>query len=197
VIITFNEAISASTFVYTVAPDPGGWSEVWGGGTAVLPGGTVVTLTHNPFDYQTTYIVNVSAAKDGASNSPKSPVEWTFTTLNAPDTAQPTVTAFSPPDAAQDVAVDAAVIITFSKAINTTTFAYAVTPDPLGWDETWSDNDVVVTLSHSPFDHWTTYTISVTAAADLAGNPLSDAPYVWRFATLPQRVYLPLVLKNH
>ena len=32
---------------------------------------------------------------------------------------------------------------------------------------------------------------------DLAGNALSSAPYAWSFTTMPQRAYLPIVLKNY
>jgi hypothetical protein len=52
-------------------------------------------------------------------------------------------------------------------------------------------------LSHNAFDYKTVYTVSVSAADDLAGNPLSDAPVMWSFATVPCRVYLPLLLKIH
>jgi hypothetical protein len=62
------------------------------------------------------------------------------------------------------VAIDAAVVITFSEPIAAGTFAY---------------------------------TITITAADDLAGNPLAGAPYAWSLSTSRHRVYLPLVAREY
>jgi hypothetical protein len=118
---------------------------------------------------------------------------WSFTV----DASAPTVVAVAPGSGATNVALTAPVVVTFSEPINTSTFTYNVTPDPGGWAATWSDGDTVVTLAHDPFASQTTYTVTVTAAADLGDNPLSGAPYAWHFSTVSHRLYLPLVLRGY
>jgi uncharacterized repeat protein (TIGR01451 family) len=115
---------------------------------------------------------------------------------NRVDAQPPEITAVLPVSGAEDVAVTAAVVITFSESISADTYTYVVMPDPDGWTETWNSNGTAVTLDHDPFAYSRTYTISVTAANDLVGNRLSGAPYVWHFSTAPFRVYLPLVMRN-
>lgn len=74
--ITFDEPIRAGTLVYTVAPDPGGWSETWGGD------GTVVTLTHSALAAMEVYTVTVTAGEDGVGNVLADvPYVWTFETV--------------------------------------------------------------------------------------------------------------------
>jgi len=64
------------------------------------------------------------------------------------------------------------VIIHFLEAINISTFVYIVMPDPGGWTWTWNANNTSVRGTHNNFQPLTTYTFWVTAAEDLAGNPL-------------------------
>jgi len=112
------------------------------------------------------------------------------------DAEPPGIVAAAPVSGAMDVYPTAPVVITFSEPVHTGTFAYTVTPDPGGWSETWNGSGAVVTLAHTPFVYSTTYTVTVTAANDPVGNPLSGAPYTWHFATVPYRVYLPIVMRN-
>jgi hypothetical protein len=95
-----------------------------------------------------------------------------------------------------NVALTAPVVITFSEAINASTFAYNATPDPGGWSASWSGGDTVVTLLHNPFASPITYTVTITAADDRGGNPLAGAPYAWHFTTVSYRLYLPLVVRQ-
>jgi len=101
-----------------------------------------------------------------------------------PDENAPAVMAVSPPHEAADVALDATLVITFSEPISVPTFAYSVSPDPGGWAESWGPNHTVVSLTHDPFDLGTTYTATVTAAEDRAGNPLAEA-FEWAITTPP------------
>jgi CSLREA domain-containing protein len=103
-----------------------------------------------------------------------------------PDMVAPAVMAVSPPDEATDVAPDATVVITFSEPISVPTFAYSLSPDPGGWTESWGPNDTVVSLTHDVFAYDTTYTATVTAAEDRAGNPMAS-PYAWSFSTVGER----------
>ena len=111
------------------------------------------------------------------------------------DETPPAVTAVSPPDGETEVPLDATVVITFSEPISVPTFAYGVSPDPGGWLEDWGSNDTVVTLTHDVFAYGTVYNASVTAAEDVAGNPMAS-PYEWSFTTIMVRIYLPVVLRN-
>ena len=101
----------------------------------------------------------------------------------AGDLVPPEVVGREPGPGATDVAVDAAVVITFSEAIDRGSFAYTVAPDPGGWSAAWRAGDMVVTLSHLDLAASTTYTVTVSAADDPAGNSLTDAPVTWAFTT--------------
>lgn len=97
------------------------------------------------------------------------------------------------------VSIDAAVVITFSEVINASTLSYNVTPDPGGWSAAWAASSQWVTLTHAAFAENTRYTVTVTIADDLVGNPLADAPVMWWFETAGAdaiKVYLPLVMRD-
>jgi hypothetical protein len=99
------------------------------------------------------------------------------------DLTSPEIVATVPVSGAVDVPLAAPVVITFSEPISTGTFAYTVDPDPGGLTETWMMSDTLVTLGHAPFAVQTAYTVTVSAAEDLVGNPLAGAPYAWDFTT--------------
>jgi methionine-rich copper-binding protein CopC len=101
------------------------------------------------------------------------------------DTTAPKITLTTPADGATGVALFQDVIITFSEAIDTGTFAFTCSPDPLGWVEAWNPGDTQVTLSHNDFAASSTYTFNVTIADDIAGNPLGAGtePNPWDFTT--------------
>ncbi len=195
VVITFSEAISAATFAYTVSPDPGSWSAAWNGE------GTRVTLSHNPFSYNTNYVFNVTAAQDLASNPlADAPYAWSFTTISSTDTTPPQVTAVRPADGSTDVAINAVLVITFSEPINTATFTCTLAPDPGNLIVRWNPAQTTVAIRHPALAYQQQYTVTITVASDLAGNPLADAPYAWSFSTAAQaagyRIFLPVVMRN-
>jgi uncharacterized repeat protein (TIGR01451 family) len=129
-------------------------------------------------------------ANDGLVDSNISTV-----TLAVGDDAPPEVTAVHPVDGAVDVAVDAGIIITFSEMLDTDTFSYTVAPELGGESLMWMDGDRVVIMEHWPFAYDTTYALTVTAAADLAGNPLVGM-FPWSFSTPPVRLYMPVLVRN-
>lgn len=96
----------------------------------------------------------------------------------------PEIVDQEPAPGATDVPVNANVVITFSETITTGAFAYTVDPDPGGWSAAWNTGNTVVTLSHANFAGETTYTVTVSAAHDMTGNPLVDAPVAWGFTTV-------------
>jgi hypothetical protein len=111
------------------------------------------------------------------------------------DRQAPQLTARTPTPDARGVSLNAAIGITFSEPIITSTFNYAVTPDPGGWSARWNIARQVVTLYHTSFTSGTTYTVTVQQAKDLAGNSLGDAPYAWSFKAADM-VYLPVLFRN-
>jgi hypothetical protein len=141
-----------------------------------------------------TYALDVSAAQDLAGNVMHT-AESVHTFIFTFDAASPEAQSTSPADGAGGVPVDASIVISFSKAISTSTFAYSVTPDPGGWAESWDSANKVVTLTHNDFIPGTTYIVTITEAKDLVGNSLSGAPVAWSFTT-SYKVYLPITLKS-
>ncbi len=130
----------------------------------------------------------VVRAEDSAGNEESNSVE-NSATPTAPDTTPPQIIITAPVDGAVDVAVNQDIVITFSETIDTATFAYTCNPNPGGWGEVWdsaSFPDDRVTLSHSDFAFETPHTFQVTAADDLAGNPLVAGPLLnpWTFSTV-------------
>jgi len=187
-VITFSEAISIPTLAYAVTPDPGGWNATWDSQHRQ------VTLTHLPWTPATRYTVTLSQARDLAGNPlAGAPVSWSFTTLVVDEIA-PQVQAVFPPAEASAVPLDAGLVITFSEAISTSTLSYAVTPDPGGWNATWDSQHRQVTLTHLPWTPATRYTVTLSQARDLAGNPLAGAPVSWSFTTTAVDLLPPQVL---
>lgn len=84
----------------------------------------------------------------------------------------PRIIGTTPYDTATGVAVNTAVRIGFSEPINTSSLAYACSPDPGGWSASWNAAGDTVTLTHASFGYWTDYTFTVTQARDLEGFDL-------------------------
>jgi hypothetical protein len=116
-------------------------------------------------------------------------------------TTPPSLTGTSPGDGSTDVPLDKPVIITFSRAMDTTSVAYEFAPTVGGLSESWSNGDTVLTLSHDLFAADTSYTVTVTAASDTEGQALTNAPFSWSFTTSSSTsssggtLYLPLIAK--
>ena len=96
-----------------------------------------------------------------------------FTVLTD-DTDPPTITSTIPNDGATGVPITQNISITFSEAMDTSSIAFTCSPsDPGGWSPAWTNGDQTVTYAHSDFNPNIDYTITVTAAKDLAGNDLT------------------------
>ncbi|MBN1642872.1 MAG: Ig-like domain-containing protein, partial [Anaerolineae bacterium] len=131
------------------------------------------------------------AAYDAAGNDGPFATARTLTV----DTTPPEVLSTTPHAGATEVAPDAALVVTFSEAIDTATVEVTVAPDPGVWARAWSADRTVLTLTHTPLAWSTTYTVTVHAQ-DPAGHALPGGAYHWSFTTRPYRIYLPLVLKG-
>ncbi len=125
IVLTFSEAIQKGT-TGTIAIHSGS------AGGAVLESYASTnttnlsisgnTLTINPtanLAYGTQYFVTIDsgAVKDLAGNNYAGTTTYDFTTAAAPDTTPPTVTTFSPADAATGVDLTSNIVLTFSEAV--------------------------------------------------------------------------------
>lgn len=106
--------------------------------------------------------------------------------------ASPTILVTNPASGATGVAVSAPVVVTFSEAINTATFAWTITGG-VTLVPTWSGGDTVVTGNHvMDFTQCTLYTVQVTVARDVDGNNLvpGPVPNPWSFTTFCPSPYI-------
>jgi membrane-bound inhibitor of C-type lysozyme len=180
IVVTFSEAMNASSLNYVCIPDPGGWSESWSAGN------TVVTFIHNSFISSELYIFQITGTKDLANNNlvvGSVPNPWSF---QIADVIAPTIILASPPSSTTNVVQTANVVVTFSEAMNTSSITYACSPNPAGWSVSWGGGDTVATFMHNPFDSYTIYTFHITSGKDLAGNDLAAGivPNPWSFTTI-------------
>ncbi|MBA3045379.1 MAG: Ig-like domain-containing protein [Candidatus Thermoplasmatota archaeon] len=197
IIVDFNEPMNQGNTqgAFSTVPSVAG-AFSWNGGGDIMTFNPAANLA-----YSTTYTVTVlTAATDLAGNTldgdkdgtmeadNKDKWVFSFTTGAEPDLTGPQIITTTPASGATGVTITQSVIITFSESINTGTFAYSCTPNPGGWSATWSTvtytNDRV-TMTHTSFVYSTAYTFTVSAAQDLAGNPLvaGAVPNPWSFTT--------------
>ncbi len=176
--INFSEPMNIITVNWVVVPFVG-HSPTWSNGNMTL------RLDH-PLDYieGTLYEVTITGEDEDANTLVPGPVPhpFYFTTV----TDNPIIVDTYPADGALDVPLMSCIWINFSEPIDTATFAWGIVPDPTGWTETWDPTDMTVTLCHStPYAEDTLYTVTVTAADDMAGNPLAGGPVSnpWSFTT--------------
>lgn len=97
------------------------------------------------------------------------------------DTVPPTATIV-PATGSTGVAVNSAITVTFSEAMNTGSFTYTLTPNPGGLAVAWSGGNTVATISHTAFANNTTYAFNITGGDDLSGNAI--APTASSFTTI-------------
>jgi parallel beta-helix repeat protein len=194
IVVTFSERMNTSSVTFTIKPNPGGWSTYWSNGDRT------VTYTHNDFIGQTSYIFQITAAKDTSGNTLNPSVKnpWSFKTI---DTTQPVITATSPKDQTFGVHTDAEVKITFSEEMNNATVSYVCNPNPGGWSVTWNQGNTEATFSHNLFNQNTNYTFRITTAKDQAGNYLAagSIPNPFWFTTLdfdPPKIISAMPVNN-
>jgi hypothetical protein len=168
IFIGFSEPMDPSSLIWTIDPDPGGWSVVWNNTAEV-------GLHHaNDFVECMSYTVEVTQAKDlsGKDLEPNEvPNPWTFTTVCDSPYMMHTV----PEDGATDVPVNGSIYLAFSEELDIPSFTWEITPDIGAWDEEW----MLAILKLTPFgvlDECTNHTLNVTYAQDKSGNPLVPGP---------------------
>lgn len=174
---TFSEPMNPATVTIVITSDPGGWVPVWSSGN------TKVTYTHNSFFGSFQYACKVTGANNSGTllGSGATPNPWRF--ITAPDSA-PTLVSTSPANQDTGVASNANIVVTFSRAMDTTTVTFNCFPNPGGWTKTWTPDSTVLTLTHTAFASGTNYifTISGNSAGgiSLARN---EVPNPWSFKT--------------
>ncbi|TLZ66630.1 MAG: hypothetical protein E6K16_01830 [Methanobacteriota archaeon] len=89
------------------------------------------------------------------------------------DSTAPTIVSTQPAGSATGVATNAAVVITFREAMNTTATEAAISfsPTVTGLTFAWSSGDTVVTVGHAAFAANTPYTLTVATGAKDACSP--------------------------
>ena len=156
---------------------------------------TVVTYAHPNFSHgQTlTFTVNGEDEHGNPLGAGVVPSTWSFTV--SADDDPPGGAIGVEGGALTDVPVTAAVVITFTEPMRASSVAYACVPDVAG-ELSWNASGEIARFEHANFEPKTHYTFTVTAAKDVAGNPLSE-PLEASFIT--QEVYLvhlPIVLRS-
>jgi hypothetical protein len=91
--------------------------------------------------------------------------------------------------------VTAAVIITFTEPMRASSVAYACVPDVAG-ELSWNASGEIAHFEHANFEPKTHYTFTVTAAKDVAGNPLAEPLEVAFMTQELYLAYLPLIVKS-
>lgn len=170
---------------------------VTGPGTTSITGAITPDLTNKIFTFtpsgnltlNTTYTATITTgAKDAQGNALASNFVWTFTTATVSCAAPPppAVTSVNPPSGSASACPNTAITATFNEAmnpltINNTTFTVAtgvtgvVTLDGTGRIATFTPSTSLAL--------GTTYTATITTAAqDLSGNALVSN-FVWSFTT--------------
>lgn len=166
--VGFSEAMDQTSLLWTIDPDPGGWTEAW---TNPLE----VVLHHaNDFSECTSYTVEVTQAKDlsGKDLRPdEAPNPWSFSTI----CENPYIMHTVPEDGETDVAVNATIYIAFSELIDPESFTWQINPNQGAWAKEWQPAVFILTPL-GQMDECTNHTFEVTYAQDLAGNPLVAGP---------------------
>jgi Bacterial Ig-like domain len=194
--ITFSEAMDATTINGTTITLKNTTTSAAVAGVVTYNAATnVATFTPNvALAFSTGYTVTVTTGvKDVAGNAMASQFTSTFTTAAAPDTTPPTVVSTFPTGGATSIAIDTAVTVTFSEAmdpttISSTTFTLKTTTGGTPVAGTVTYNAATFTAKFkptSPLANNTGYTATVTTGAkDVAGNALA-ANKVFAFTTIP------------
>lgn len=156
-------------------------------GTFEFRGDTVRFVPSSDMSYGTEYTVTLSPSiTDTAGNKISAQFQWSFTTIEDPDSAPPVVVETSPSGGAYDVETNTAVTATFSKGIDPSTLtssSFTVSGGVTG-TITYSNKTATFTPD-SDLDYSASYIVTVTTAvADTFGINLAQ-DFLWSFTTRP------------
>jgi hypothetical protein len=188
--IAFNKPMSTTTVALSGEATQGlPLTPTWSAGN------TVVTYAHPNFGHGQTLTFTIGGQDEHGSplGIGVVPGTWSFTVTDDDDPPGGDIGVEG--GSLTDVPLTAAVIITFTEPMRTSSVAYACVPAVAG-GLNWNTDGEVARFTHVNFEPQTRYTFTVAAARDVAGNPL-PRPLEVTFTT--QEVYLvhlPLVLRN-
>jgi hypothetical protein len=180
VVITFSEPMNTATVMFSCTPDPGGWSAPSWDAT-----NEVVTFSHStPFTKNTDHTFQITAGKDmdGIDFIPDILNPFTFKTAGD----NPIITKTTPADGDENVALNADIIVEFSKPMETSTVLYTIVP-AITMTADWSVDKTEVTLSHATeFAKSTVYTFKITAGKDTSNYDIlpGTIPNPFSFTTI-------------
>jgi hypothetical protein len=145
------------------------------------------------------YTIKVKGGVGGVADLVGNPANgdyiWSWTTAAAADTTAPTVVLLTPPDLAQNMAVNGSIHATFSKAmdpltINTASFKMAGVTGTVTYD---APSRIATFTPSGDLTASTTYTLTITTGArDTTGNSLA-ANKVWSITTAATSAVPPMV----
>ena len=190
--VSFSEPMAAGSIGAASFTLSQGGSAV--SGTVSYSGTTATFTPAAPLAPSTTYTATLTAgATDSAGNPLPASYVWSFTTADpvagGADTTPPTVASTSPPDGADDVAIDAAINAVFSEAMAGASFD--ITRFRLRAEGSGSEvagavaaaGNTATFTAAAPLIDATSYTATIIGGVtDTAGNALG-ADHVWRFTT--------------
>ena len=178
---TFSEPVEQQTISFLLSS-----------GSVTIPctmsysGTTAIFTPLAALAYSTPYTVTVSSGvKDLTGNAMPNNYIWSFMTGTEIDTATPSVSATTPADGDSDVAINAALSVTFSEPVDPTTITFTLSGGEVAppFTMSYSGTTAVITPSNS-LKRNTLYTAQVSAGVkDLAGNAMLN-DYVWSFRTI-------------
>ncbi len=175
--VRFSEPMNTTSVAFAVTPNPGGWSA-----PSWYENDTLTVWEHsNPFMMCVAYTVQVLSGTDKSGNPLMPgpvPNPWVFYSL-----ACPYIVSHYPMVNQTNVTLTENIVIEFSWSMNASSLSWNITPDPGGWNETWT-SDTILVLSHSnPYQPWTMYVFELTYIEDVWGTPPCDLPFVLTFTT--------------
>ncbi len=184
ILITFTEGVTYGSFIAGVTLSSTGGNVTYSADSN--DNGVHVIMTPDaPLELNTTYTVTVSGVQDGAGNALAADVSWTFKTTNVVDTTPPTLVSTSPANGAVNVAVDAALSLTFSEAVDQNVLNASAYPQIDAVSFVWSNEGKTLTITPiDPLLDNQQYTITFLPGSfqDLAGNPNTTSTTI-RFST--------------
>lgn len=109
------------------------------------------------------------------------------TVLVQDNQSNPMIMFTDPPDKSIGVPLELPILVQFSKEMNPPSLVWNISPDPGGWNESWSIGNTALLLMHQNlFQPSTLYMVEIVEAEDVFGNPLipGPVPNPWEFTTI-------------
>ena len=192
---TFNEVLDPATITES--------NFVVSQGTTAVAGSVVytgMTATFDPIaDLATNvlYTATIRGARSVSGTGMARDYVWNFTTGGVPDIVLPTV-VISPANSTTDIALDQAIVATFSESMDVTTITSSTFKVRQG--TTVVDGEIILAGTNATFtatnalDPHEVYTVTITSGAkDMAGNALASNKTISFTTTTAADITLPIV----